>query len=155
MIEKQKTNPIESKGDKLVYTTWRPLDYKSVEQMEDKIKEYFNETEIGKLTITWLSLYLGFSSRQSLLNYQWKPQFLDTIKKAKQMIEHSYELDLKEKWNSGTIFALKNFDWKDKSEVENTWTSENAKAEVIKKLWDKIDSMNPDDLNIAINDLLN
>lgn len=35
------------------------------------------------------------------------------------MVEHSYEIDLKKKGNTGTIFALKNFDWKDKTEVDN------------------------------------
>ena len=35
------------------------------------------------------------------------------------MVEHSYEIDLKEKGNTGTIFALKNFDWKDKQEVDS------------------------------------
>lgn len=35
-------------------------------------------------------------------------------------MEYSYEKDLKEKGNTGTIFALKNFDWKDKSEVDTT-----------------------------------
>ena len=36
------------------------------------------------------------------------------------MVESSYEIDLKKHGRSGTIFALKNFDWKDKSEVDNT-----------------------------------
>jgi len=30
----------------------------------------------------------------------------------------SYELDLKKHGRTGTIFALKNLDWKDKSEVD-------------------------------------
>jgi hypothetical protein len=34
------------------------------------------------------------------------------------MIEHSYELDLKKTGRTGTIFALKNFEWKDKQEIE-------------------------------------
>jgi hypothetical protein len=47
-------------------------------------------------------------------------EFLNTIKKAKDMVEYSYEIDLKKKGNTGTIFALKNFDWKDKQEIENS-----------------------------------
>ena len=45
-------------------------------------------------------------------------EFSNTIKKAKDKVEHSYEIDLKKKGNTGTIFALKNFDWKDKTEQE-------------------------------------
>ena len=36
------------------------------------------------------------------------------------MIENSYELDLKKHGRTGTIFALKNFDWKDKQETDLT-----------------------------------
>ena len=121
---------------RLKFVTGCPPKYKTVKDMQIKIVDYFDNTEIEKLTITWLSLHLGFTSRQALINYQGKPEFVDTIKKAKQMIEHSYELDLKAKGNTGTIFALKNFDWVDKQVNENTNTNLDYQVEDSEKFKD-------------------
>lgn len=95
----------------------RPLKFKSVEELEERINEYFNNTKIEDWTITGLAIYLD-TFRSVLCDYEEKDEFSNTIKKAKQMVEHSYEIDLKKKGNTGTIFALKNFNWKDKSEKE-------------------------------------
>lgn len=38
---------------------------------------------------------------------------------------------------------------------KNEWASEDAKAEVYKKLAEKVDDMKPDEINTALNDLLN
>lgn len=97
--------------------TWRPLKFKNIEKLQEKIDKYFEETPQEEWTITWLALALD-TSRDTLMNYEWRDGFSDTIKRAKDMVEHSYEIDLKKKGNTGTIFALKNFDWKDKSEVD-------------------------------------
>lgn len=106
----------------------RPLKYQSVDEIIPIIDKYFNSTPIDEWTITGLALALD-TSRTTLIDYERYGEdgkidiaFTDTIKKAKDMVEHSYEIDLKKKGNTGTIFALKNFDWKDKSEVENTLT---------------------------------
>lgn len=88
----------------------RPPKYTSVEEIESKIEAYFKKCAgepllddqgnavtdkhgapiiIGRKppTMTGLALALGFNSRQSLLNYQGKKQFLDTITRAKSFIE--------------------------------------------------------------------
>jgi len=95
----------------------RPATYTTPEDLEKELDRYFKETEIKEWTVTWLAIFLGFTTRQALINYECKPDFVDAIKKAKLKVEYSYELDLKEKGNSWTIFALKNFDWKDKTEA--------------------------------------
>lgn len=97
----------------------RPLKFKTVEDLEKAIDKYFNETDIKEWTITGLALALD-TSRETLCDYEEKDGYSDTIKKAKLMVENSYELDLKKYGRAGTIFALKNFDWKDKSEVDHT-----------------------------------
>lgn len=97
----------------------RPLKFKTVKELQDKIEEYFNTVDIKDWTITGLALALD-TYRQTLLNYEEKDEFVDTIKKAKQMVENSYEIDLKKYGRTGTIFALKNFDWKDKTETDVT-----------------------------------
>ena len=122
-------------GKKMKFKTWRPLKFKTVEDLQKKIEEYFDETSMEDYTITWLSLFLWFNSRNSLLNYEERPEFLGTIKRAKQMIEHSYEIDLKKHWRTWTIFALKNFEWKDKTEVDNniTWDLKVTNEEIDNK----------------------
>jgi len=74
-------------------------------------------------TITGLALALN-TSRQTLLNYEERPEFFDTIKKAKDRCENYAE----EGMFTGRIpaipgiFNLKNnYAWVDKSEVDNNW----------------------------------
>ena len=103
----------------------RPLKFTTLKKLEKKINYYFKHTPKDEWTITGLALALD-TSRQTLLEYEGEvdgreaksKDFVDTIKKAKLMIENGYEIDLKKSGRSGTIFALKNFDWKDKTETE-------------------------------------
>ena len=96
----------------------RPPRWDNIEDLQKAIDKYFATTPENRITITGLALHLGFSERKSLIDYAEKEEYLHTIKKAKLRVENSYEIDLKERGNSGTIFALKNFNWKDKTEVE-------------------------------------
>ncbi|HLP48352.1 MAG TPA: terminase small subunit, partial [Candidatus Kapabacteria bacterium] len=95
----------------------RPLKFGSLAELQSKINEYFETTLKDEWTITGLALALD-TTRQTLCNYEEKDEFLDTIKKAKLKVENGYEVDLKKHGRTGTIFALKNFDWKDKTEVD-------------------------------------
>lgn len=96
----------------------RPLKFESKEHLQNLIDLYFTNTRKEEWTITGLAIALD-TSRETLCNYEAKEQYFDTVKKAKDMVEHSYEIDLKKSGRTGTIFALKNFDWKDKTETEN------------------------------------
>lgn len=94
----------------------RKRKYKSVKQMQEAIDLYFEEAI--KTTICGLALHLGFVSRQSLLDYEgYSEEFFDTIKTAKSRIEAYYEEHLVENNAAGSIFALKNFNWKDRTDV--------------------------------------
>lgn len=68
-------------------------------------------------TITGLSLYLGFDSRSTLYEYAKKEAFSYIIKKCMQRVEHQYEKNLSSDKPTGSIFALKNMGWKDKTET--------------------------------------
>ena len=110
----------------MVHPWWRPLKYTDLDKLKKDIDNYFQITPKDERTITWLALALD-TSRTTLIDYEHRGEnwqidieFTNTIKRAKEMVEHSYEIDLKKKGNTWTIFALKNFDWKDKSEVEQT-----------------------------------
>lgn len=116
----------------------RPPKYKTAKEMQKVIDDYFANPPTKDimlpngggvypfpcLTITGLALHLGFNSRASIYEYEAKnDEFTDTIKKARLRIENDYEMGLKlGQNNSGNIFALKNFGWKDKQEVESTNT---------------------------------
>lgn len=83
-----------------------------------KVDEYFASKEIPIKTWTGLARYLGFESRQSLEDYKSKPGFAYPIKKALLCIEEIYEQSLFSKNAAGPIFALKNFGWRDRQEIE-------------------------------------
>jgi len=89
------------------------------EELANKINEYIDSNQ-ECLTITGLCFYCGFTSRQSFYDYELKPSFTYIIKQARLYIESDYEKDLKEgnKNAAGSIFALKNFGWKDKTEID-------------------------------------
>jgi hypothetical protein len=103
----------------------RPLKFKTVEELTDQIEKYFSETPKEEWTVTGLAIALD-TFRSVLIDYgnglhdTEDKEYSYTIKKAKHMVEHSYEVDLKKHGRSGTIFALKNFDWKDKNELEHS-----------------------------------
>ena len=77
-------------------------------------------TEQKPYTITGLALALD-TSRETLLEYEERPEFVDTIKKAKVKCEAYAETLLFSTTPTGTIFNLKNnYGWKDKTENEIT-----------------------------------
>lgn len=114
----------------------RPLLFGSVEELEAKIKEYFEwcdngfrtehdpETGQEKKVVSWphpytvsgLASWLG-TSRQTLINYEERDQFFDTIKNAKAKIEaDNEERAIISRNPGGVIFVLKNnFRWVDES----------------------------------------
>ena len=124
----------------------RPPKFKNKEEMQEKIDNYFKECEgevlknedgsiftdkngmpviVGArpLTMSGLANALGFSSRQSLLNYEGKKEFMDTIMRARARVEQYTEECLFDKNSAnGAKFSLaNNFEgWKEKQEVEVT-----------------------------------
>lgn len=101
-------------------TTYKPLKFKSVEELQEKIDKYFDSCneEFEPITITGLALALD-TSRETLCNYEEKEEYFDTIKRAKLRVQHAYEKRLVRRGNGGDIFALKNFGWVDKTEVDS------------------------------------
>lgn len=113
----------------------RPPKFKSAAEIQELIDEYFERCKGEPLmvdgqpyldknglpilinsrppTITGLALALGFHSRQSLLNYQAKKEFMDTITRAKMQVEEYCEIRLFDKdGQRGAQFSLEhNFRW--------------------------------------------
>jgi hypothetical protein len=95
----------------------RPSLYTDPAELSKNIEAYFKDN--NKITICGLAYHLGFVSRQSLSDYENRIEFSDIIKRAKLRVEMSYEEKLSEGNCAGSIFALKNMEWSDKSEVNN------------------------------------
>lgn len=124
----------------------RPPMYSKKEEIEYKIEDYFKKCEgemakdadgnplldkwgniiyIGKKppTVTGLALALGFNTRLALLNYQGKPEFENTITRAKAVIEQYAEERLFDRDGvNGAKFSLANNfkNWTEKQQIEST-----------------------------------
>ncbi len=98
----------------------RPRIIESPAEMECLVEEYVTKCheEEEPLTLTGMILHLGLSSRESLDLYGERPEFTDSVKKAKLVIENQYERKLDRDKPAGAIFALKNMGWSDRREVE-------------------------------------
>lgn len=101
--------------------TGRPLKFTSPDILQNKIEEYFAkcDAEGTPYLITGLALHLD-TSRETLINYENRDDFFDTVKRAKLRVEADYELSLRKRGSAGDIFGLKNFGWTDKTETEIT-----------------------------------
>lgn len=110
----------------------RPPKYKSADEIQGLIDDYFTACKGRPLldddgkprldkwghpimldahppTVTGLALALGFASRQGLLNYQGKKDFVDTITRAKTLVERYTEERLFDRDGTrGAIFSLQN-----------------------------------------------
>lgn len=115
----------------------RPLKYKTAEELEIAIDDYFDHcdnrlreihTKEGDViainspepyTVSGLAYALGMD-RESLNNYSKREAFFGTVKDAKTRVQIDIERRLMETSNqAGAIFNLKNnFGYKDKSEVD-------------------------------------
>jgi hypothetical protein len=104
----------------------RPNKFNSKAHISKLIDDYFTiaEAKNRPLTISGLALALN-TSRQTLLDYEDKAEFSDTIKRAKLKIENWTEEQLfTNKSVAGVIFNLtNNFGWqnrlRDKTEKEH------------------------------------
>jgi hypothetical protein len=95
----------------------RPLKFKSVEDFETQAEEYFESTPKDEWTITGLAYHLN-TFRNVLMDYEEKDEFSNAVKRVKLRVEMSYEGSLRKNGRAGDIFGLKNFGWKDKTEVD-------------------------------------
>lgn len=122
----------------------RPARFKTAKAMEKAVDAYFEDCN-GQLltdkngnyvmdkngfpirigarppTITGLALALGFTSRQALLNYQEKEEFVDTVTRAKARVEqYAEEMLYAPGCANGAKFNLSNNfkGWQDAKKVD-------------------------------------
>ena len=92
------------------------------EEFEAKANAYFAQcvADETRPTVNGLCLALGFSSRQTLLNYEEREGFVDTVKRARMRLESAWEGALAAPQVAGAIFWLKNQGWKDTVDQHHT-----------------------------------
>jgi len=98
----------------------RPRKFKTAKAMQMAIDAYFALP--GLKSMGGLTMELGFVDRAALLEYISRgEEFSKTVKAATHRIAHYYEQQAQEKSNpSFQIFALKNFGWSDRQELEHS-----------------------------------
>lgn len=105
----------------------RPRLIASPEEFDNRVDEYLSwcRAKDEPILLTGLVLALGFSSKDTLYQYEKLDEFSDSVKRARTFIEMEYEKRLNTANSAtGPIFALKNFGWKDKQEHELIGTLE-------------------------------
>lgn len=110
----------------------RPRIIQSPEEMDRLVVDYVATCkESGDpLILTGMILHMGLSSKQSFYEYMNYDGFSDSVKKARLLIESEYEKRMVDGSSpAGAIFALKNFEWKDKHPTE----LDNLQCEKLKK----------------------
>ncbi len=137
-----------------------PAKYKTASQMQTVIDQYFEDCKGEMLkdkdgkpvlnkwgepvivnarppTVTGLCIALGFTNRHSLLNYQGKPAFKDTVDRAKFRIEEYNERRLYDKDGCrGAMFNLTNNfrGWSQNPKADETEETLKKLAELLTKV---------------------
>lgn len=98
----------------------RPRKYDSPAQFDEAVGKYVALCKETNEPITWtgLALALGFATREAIDTYLEYDGFSDSVKRAKLIVQNAYEKRLAGTTPTGAIFALKNFGWHDKQEVQ-------------------------------------
>lgn len=114
----------------------RPLKFTSKKKLQEHVDAYFRDCKSSgrPLTISGLAIALD-TTRQTLLDYEAREEFSDTIKKAKLRIENWTEEQLfTSTRTAGVIFNLtNNFGWSNKLKEQRSATEWPGFAEMMKE----------------------
>lgn len=102
--------------------TGRPRLYTDPLELAAQCEAYFAECEERgeRPMITGLCLFIGFADKTTLYDYRDRPEFSHPVKRAIMRVEMAYEKRLDSTAVTGSIFALKNMGWTDKTQTELT-----------------------------------
>lgn len=116
----------------------RPRAIDSPETFDMLVDSYIDmcRTSDEPILLTGLILSLGLTSKEGFYQYQDYPEFTDSVKRARLLVEMEYEKRLNGGSNAAApIFALKNFGWSDKMQIE---TNTDNVADALKAIADKL-----------------
>ena len=101
----------------------RPRKIKSPEEFDRLVDSYIDMCRANNepILLIGMVLALGLTSKEAFYNYGSEyAEFSESVKRARALVELEYEKRLNVNSSAaGPIFALKNFGWKDKQEVDN------------------------------------
>lgn len=114
-----KTKPSSKTDGKDKKPVGRPRLFSSPDEFDRLVDLYIatcqDPDKPKAITLTGMVLALGFCSKDTFYEYQKFPEFADSVKRARLLIEQEYENRLLVGTNAAaSIFALKNFGWADK-----------------------------------------
>lgn len=123
----------------------RPLKFPTVEVLQAGIDSFFKKCDehqkevVAKngdvvlissplpYTVSGLAVHLD-TDRETLMNYEAKEEYFDTVKRAKERCLADSEMRLHTNFTAGVIFSMKNnYGWKDQIDVN---TNQNMVIEV-------------------------
>jgi hypothetical protein len=132
----------------------RPRIIETPGEFDRRVDAYVEEFKENNEPILFIAMILkiGLNCKQSFYDYASIPEFSYSVKRAKAIIEAAYEerMVTNPGMQSGNIFALKNFGWRDKepSELENLQaeklkrelleTNDNTLSDKFKEISDKL-----------------
>lgn len=96
----------------------RPPKYKTKEELNEVVEDYFTDCDSRKkkTTLPGLIYHLGYASRQSYYDLEKNPEFSYILKKARMKLEEGHLIY----GRAMDIFVLKNhYEYVDKTEVSN------------------------------------
>lgn len=111
----------------------RPRLFNTVEELEQKIQEFYDYCELKEVPLTFerLAVFIGID-RKTIYNYEQRDEFFPALKKVRERIH----ADIMEKGMSGAInptfgiFCLKNYGYTDKQEITSTNTNVNKNIDM-------------------------
>lgn len=100
----------------------RPRKIQSPTEFDHLVDEYVSQQQEEERPITWtgMALHLGFYGRDELDNYADYDGFSGSVKRAKAIVQQTYEERMHGNNPTGAIFVLKNMGWSDRQEIEST-----------------------------------
>ena len=98
----------------------RPLKFATPDEFDLMVDCYVEICKIENepLTIPGLTLFLGFADKSSLYQYQKRPAFTDSVKRARTLIEESTVKRSMGSNAAGAIFILKNMGYTDRPNMQ-------------------------------------
>jgi hypothetical protein len=109
------------------------------EEFDQIVDDYVkSRTKEDPITITGVALALGFSSVVTLYEYQKRPEFKRSVKRARTLVENAYEKRLHAHNPTGAIFALKNMGWSDRQDIGIETVAAPTRIELVSPNQEKV-----------------
>lgn len=96
--------------------------FSTPEEFDEMVDQYVAdcETQSAPMTLPGLALFLGFADKSSLYQYQKRPGFEGSVRRARTLIEEYVVKRSLGRNAAGAIFLLKNMGYTDRQDPHST-----------------------------------